>query len=783
MKRCTRRGKTLLILVAVMVCLWPASATDAGETSRLDLPKIAREVQTKGLADYIPVAYKTLGIESQYWSPADNHARAHFLLYMAKDCSHFVMKWEIPALIPINQGNAQARNLEPRNQGIYTRPGGGPKVLSFRDDRQNRVLNSMQIGPMRRIWTRGPFNTALDAAHTRDGWDIDKWGALIHVELSLSGGAAGLGAPVAMYNTPKSENGDGLSGGCVMEVPDDVQRQLQRMVRVRGPTHGSQPGQVGPSVPVPLHWRVVANVFNVAIKQDMAELREAYVEVTRSGDLAFQVIDVIAVVATAPTPKAALLDFAIGALLDELGIPDPTAPSTGWEVCKWVLKRIVDKAERELGKLVNVRVLAMEQLEAFQVAPWTCVFLDGPKTGTDTWDAIELRGGYKDARKYRWFSAAGAVTQWATHLTVRPSIFVGADLHYSCPATECVVTPSRVFFQLVRNDQNWERLDRHLVENYLDTLNAPMFIVWVDPTINYELLDQEVLRWAGTEAQDAGPSLSRVQLWHSGSICSGADSFIGRDRARVDFEARHPDAVHLAAAVLPVEITFERAVMPVGGLTLERGEVRVRLSEPLLPSGTVGEHYCVNWYEGTWWYQVLASKQARAEQRNRELQDLLPGADRDRIEWNLRKEDWHAQLEHLTSLRRNGSANRRRMLEANVRAWQEALGDTVRIERGTPVLKPDARLSSSVQFHEMRWRYVPGWAGLEFVEPVSWHRLLVDKPASDVPDLDACAPELRVEGDRVVLSFKSPRTGKTTTAVFRAPPRSAPAAPPRRSAG
>lgn len=635
MQRHARAPRVPVVVLVMTTAMLLSSAVVAEEVSRLDLPRIAREVQTKGLADYIPVAYKTVGIKSQYWSPADNHARAHFLLFMAKDCSHFVAKWEIPALIPINQGSNQQRTLEPRNQGIYTRPGGGAKVLRFHDDRQNRVLNSIQVGP---------------------------------------------------------------------------------------------------SVPVPLHWRVVANVFNLALKQNIAEMREAYVELVRGGDLAFQVLDVVVVVATASTVEGALLDFAIGALLDQLGIPDPTAPSTGWEACKWMLSRIVDKAERELGKLVNVRVLYMEQLEAFQLAPWTCVFLDGPETGTDTWDAIELRGGYKDARKYRWFSAAGAVTEWATYLNVRPSIFVRADVHYSCPAAECVIAPSQVVFRIVRDDQNWERLDRYLVENYLGNLNAPMFIVWVDPTINYELLDQEVMRWAGIETQDAGPSLSRRQLWRSGSICTGADSFIGRNRARIDFEARHPDAVHLAATVLPVEITFERAVMPVGGFMLEKGELRVQPTQPLLPSGTVGEHYCVNWYESTWWYRALADGKEHAEQRQKQMHDLLQDtAEHYRINWNLRADDWHAQIEHVTLLRRSQASARSRMIESNEKQWLATLGDGFRVHHGELTLPADSRLSSTLQAPSLRWRSVPRWAGLEFVEPIPWHRLVIDQPTVAPP--------------------------------------------------
>lgn len=771
MQRIARPPRLSLFSLMMSAAMVLASASRAEEVSRLDLPRIAREVQTKGLADYIPVAYKTVGIESQYWSPADNHARAHFLLYMAKDCSHFVMKWEIPALIPIDQGNKQSRDLEQRNTGISTRPGGGPKVCSLRDEKRNLVMNSMQVGPMRRIWTRGPFNAALDAAHTRASWDIDKWGALVHVELAMTGGEAGLATPIATYNTPSSENGDPLSGGCVMEVPEDVQRQLQRMVRVRGPTFGSEPGQVGPSLPTPLHWRVVANVFNVTMQKSMAELRETYVEYKRVGDAAFEVVDVFLVLAAATTPEAALMELAIGAVLDAAGIPDPTSVSFGWEVSMWILGRILDKAERELGKLVNVRVLYMELPEAFQLAPWTCVFLDGPRAGTDTWDAVELRGGYKDALKYRWFAAAGAITQWAAHFTVRPSLFVGADVHFSCPPSELVLSPSRILVQLVRDQENWERLDRYLVENYLGKLNAPMFIVWVDPTINYELLDQEVLRWAGVETQGEGPSLTRRQFWRSGSICSGADTFIGRNRARVDFDARHPDAVHLAATVLPVEITFERAKMPVGGFMLQKGDLRVQLSEPLLPSGTVGEHYCVNWYESKWWYLTLADKQAQAEQRRRQMQEVLDDtADYYRFNWGLRVADWEAQVEHVTQLRRSQSAQWKRMSDDAERAWLTALGDGFRIRNGELTLAADSRLSTTVHTSSLGWRFVPKWSGLQIAEPIRWEQLVIDQPAAAAPDLDACEPELRVEGNRVVLTYKSPRTGKTMTAIFKTPP-------------
>ncbi|HPB29740.1 MAG TPA: hypothetical protein PK017_15960, partial [Acidobacteriota bacterium] len=67
-------GLTLLVGLAVFL-----GAQERG-ADRMDFAQISASIQRRGFADYIPVAYRTMGVESDYWGPADNHARAHFLL-------------------------------------------------------------------------------------------------------------------------------------------------------------------------------------------------------------------------------------------------------------------------------------------------------------------------------------------------------------------------------------------------------------------------------------------------------------------------------------------------------------------------------------------------------------------------------------------------------------------------------------------------------------------------------------------------------------------------------
>ena len=103
--------RSLATLAAVLMFAVAPAFSQANRAVRLDMARIAKEVQSRGFADYIPVAYRTMGFDSDRVGPADNHARAHFLLYMARDCSHFVLKWEIPALVALAQDPSPPREM------------------------------------------------------------------------------------------------------------------------------------------------------------------------------------------------------------------------------------------------------------------------------------------------------------------------------------------------------------------------------------------------------------------------------------------------------------------------------------------------------------------------------------------------------------------------------------------------------------------------------------------------------------------------------------------------
>ncbi|MCK7483732.1 MAG: hypothetical protein M0C28_47075 [Candidatus Moduliflexus flocculans] len=141
------------------------------------MAQIAAEVQSRGFAEYIPVAYRTMGFDGDLSGAADNHVRAHFLLYMARDCSHLVLKWEIPAPLLGALEVGQPREIQPVDYIRNVGPRPKSRLLTIENKAKNAVLRSYQIGKMKRVWTRGPFNALADAAHTRATPGEDHWGA------------------------------------------------------------------------------------------------------------------------------------------------------------------------------------------------------------------------------------------------------------------------------------------------------------------------------------------------------------------------------------------------------------------------------------------------------------------------------------------------------------------------------------------------------------------------------------------------------------------------------
>ncbi len=143
-----------------------------------------------------------------------------------------------------------------------------------------------------------------------------------------------------------------------------------------------------------------------------------------------------------------------------------------------------------LGRISVVRVGYMSQPEPFQVAPWTSVLLDGPGSGTDTWDAVELRGGYWDKKDYQWTVMAGA-----SHRLGDPDVGAPGDRQPAAQRPVPFLTetrPTQLAVQMRRDDANWAQVDQFLIEHIAGGVNAPAFFVTARPTVNYEVWDQEV---------------------------------------------------------------------------------------------------------------------------------------------------------------------------------------------------------------------------------------------------------------------------------------------------
>ena len=723
-----RRLLAGLALAALLALPVSAARQDADRT---DFAQIAAQIQRRGFADYIPVAYRTMGIESDYWGPADNHARAHFLLYMARDCSHFVLKWEIPALVALAQDPSPPREMQTED---YVRMGGvRPKsrLFTYEDKARNLALRSWQVGRLKRIWTRGPLNDLSDAAHARSGWSPEKWGALVSCALFL-----GSTTPIAAYATPAGEEGDPLSGGAILSISASHQRVLQAAARVK---------TLGPAA-APVTWRITADVFSAALLREKARLESVEMKIDLYGGAAVDVIGLFWLVAFPPSTAgevaAEAVSMSISLALPD-GIPNPIDPfDVAWFILKGVIFAPMDEMIGTLGKISVVRVGYMSQPEPFQVAPWTSVLLDGPGTGTDTWDAVELRGGYQDKKDYTWTVMAGACTDWATRMSVRPSLIVNPRL--TAPAPFMTETrPTQLAVQMRRDDANWAQVDKFLTEHVAGGVNAPVFCVTARPTVNYEVWDQEVIRARDIQTtESAGDRLTRRQLFHSGSACSGAVPLDFNEGGRFDFDRPHQEAVMVGGVALPVSVTFQGGVMPQGGDAFPPAKIRLQPVEPLLSVGNSGLAVVAVDYEDTWWYVKVAAGKQR----------------------------WEAQAEYRRQRRADSLEYNRNRTRLALEGWRDRLDYRLDTRQGTLIYSPNARrYTANGAIGEQRIRYLPPYATLEFAEPAAWRRIGLTAPSAELADLEALDPCLTVEGNRAVLSYNSPRTGKRMTAIVKIP--------------
>ncbi|HQF88368.1 MAG TPA: hypothetical protein PLN26_14160 [Acidobacteriota bacterium] len=729
----THHGLNRRLLAGLVLAAWlvlPVSAARQA-ADRTDFAQIAAQIQRRGFADYIPVAYRTMGIESDYWGPADNHARAHFLLYMARDCSHFVLKWEIPALVALAEDPSPPREMQTED---YVRMGGvRPKsrLFTYEDKARNLALRSWQVGRLKRIWTRGPLNDLSDAAHARSGWVPEKWGALVSCSLFL-----GSATPIAAYATPAGEEGDPLSGGAILSISASHQQVLQAAARVK---------TLGPAA-APVTWRITADVFSAALLREKARLENVEMKIDLYGGAAVDVIGLFWLVAFPPSTAGEVAQEAVSmsislALPD--GIPNPIDPfDVAWFILKGVIFAPMDEMIGTLGKISVVRVGYMSRPEPFQVAPWTSVLLSGPGSGTDTWDAVELRGGYQDKKDYTWTVMAGASTDWVTRLSVRPSLIVNPRLSAPVPfLTE--TRPTQLAVQMRRDDANWAQVDKFLTEHIAGGVNAPAFCVTARPTVNYEVWDQEVIRARDTQAtESAGNRLTRRQLFHSGSACSGAVPLDFNEGGRFDFDRPHQEAVMVGGVALPVAVTFQGGVMPQGGDAFPPAKIRLQPVEPLLSVGNMGQVVVAVDYEDTWWYVRAAAGKQR----------------------------WEAQAEYRRQRRTDSLEYNRNRTRLALEGWRDRLDYRLDTRQGSLIYSPNARhYAANGAIGEQRIRYLPPFATLEFAEPAAWRRIGLTAPAAELPDLEALDPCLTVEGNRAVLSYNSPRTGKRMTAIVKIP--------------
>lgn len=733
----TQPGLNRRLLAGLALAAWLALPVSAARQAadRTDFAEISAQIQRRGFADYIPVAYRTMGIESDYWGPADNHARAHFLLYMARDCSHFVLKWEIPALVALAQDPSPPREMQTED---YVRMGGvRPKsrLFTYEDKARNLALRSWQVGRLKRIWTRGPLNDISDAAHARSGWSPEKWGALVSCSLFL-----GSNTPIAAYATPAGEEGDPLSGGAILSISESHQRVLKTAARVK---------TLGPAA-APVTWRITADVFSAALLRERARLESVEMKIDLYGGAAVDVIGLFWLIAFPPSTAGEVATEAVSmtmslALPD--GIPNPIDPfDVAWFILKGVIFAPMDEMIGTLGKISVVRVGYMSQPEPFQVAPWTSVLLDGPGSGTDTWDAVELRGGYQDKKDYTWTVMAGACTDWVTRLSVRTSLIVNPRLTAPAPfMTE--VRPTHILVQMRRDDATWSQVDQYLTEHIMGGMNAPAFFVTARPTVNFEVWDQEVLRESGAQTTEStGDRLTRRQLFHSASACSGAVPLDINEGGRFDFDRPHQEAVMVGGVALPVSVTFQGGVMPQGGATLTPVKIQLQPGEPVLSLGNNGAAMAAVDYEDTWWYvKAAAGKkrwEAQAEYRRQRRTDSL---EYNRNRTRLALDEWRDRLDYRLDYRL----------------------DT---RQGSLIYSPNTRrYTANGAIAEQRLRYLPQVRTLEFTEPAAWRRIGFTAPVTELPDLEALDPCLTVEGNRAVLSYNSPRTGKRMTAIIKIP--------------
>ncbi|HQK86989.1 MAG TPA: hypothetical protein PLU25_05115, partial [Acidobacteriota bacterium] len=134
------------------------------------------------------------------------------------------------------------------------------------------------------------------------------------------------------------------------------------------------------------------------------------------------------------------------------------------------------------------------------------------------------------------------------------------------------------------------------------------------------------------------------------------------------------------------------------------------------------------------------------------------------------KQRWEAQAEYRRQRRTDSLEYNRNRTRLALEGWRDRLDYRLDTRQGSLIYSPNARhYAANGAIGEQRIRYLPPFATLEFAEPAAWRRIGLTAPAAELPDLEALDPCLTVEGNRAVLSYNSPRTGKRMTAIVKIP--------------
>jgi len=289
-----------------------------------------------------------------------------------------------------------------------------------------------------------------------------------------------------------------------------------------------------------------------------------------------------------------------------------------------------------------------------------------------------------------------------------------------------------------RTKENWERMDQNLVENYRQGVNAPMFFLVLRPKVNYEMLDQEMLRPGGGDATAGGPSITRPQSFDTVAVGSGIERILGEERKQLIPKFVKRSKAVFERSSMSVSVTFERSVMPQGGITVAPQTLDPMPTAPLVCLGSWRNDVLLAQFDESWWYGAVEP----------------------------RKLTWEAQANHWRGRRNEQVKQWQRDSRDQIALWKEMLGAQFAFRGGSIVYNPPQGASAGGMRPE-HIAYLPTCAGVQLREPIVWQRLALKGSGAAPQPLDRLQPTVAIEGDRYVVTYKDLKTGKDKTLILR----------------